>query len=101
MKPEHCELAGQLLIGTDPALVAANHARLSAASTEEAVDLLQVYINEADIAGSLHPSLAMAQTQALLTERNEPSSSAQAQATYSAFLAQAVVSSAPGRLLLG
>lgn len=101
LKQEHCELAGRLLIGTDPALVASNHVRLASVPNPERIDLLQVYINEADIAGSLHPALAMAQTQALLMERNEPSSSAHAQATYSAFLTQARVSTVPGRLLLG
>jgi hypothetical protein len=90
-----------LILGTDPALVAANHARFASNPSADPVDLLQVYINEADIAGSLHPSLAMAQTEALLIERNEPSSESHARSTYAAFISMATVSSSPGRLLLG
>jgi serine/threonine-protein kinase RsbW len=56
------------IIGTDPERVAANH-RAFLDDPESHSKLLQVLINEADVAASLVPQLAMKLTQQLLIER--------------------------------
>jgi hypothetical protein len=101
LKPADLDLASRLLLGTDPAVVEDNHRRFEQSAAESRVDLLQVLINEADIAGSLHPHLAEGLTMALLKERGQIECKDSAAAMYTAFRARTLVSSVPGRCLLG
>jgi anti-sigma regulatory factor (Ser/Thr protein kinase) len=88
------------VIGTDPALVAANHAAY-AASPKDVDVLLQVLINEADIAASLLPEFALGLTRQLLLERGlSYQNESEVQAFYEGFLVHARVSSPAGKRLL-
>ncbi|MFM1827581.1 MAG: hypothetical protein RLY67_962 [Pseudomonadota bacterium] len=101
LRPADLSAASQLLLGTDPAAVKENHRRFLAMEQPSELDLLQVLINEADIAGSFHPSLAESLTLALLRERGQVECKVSAASMYEIFRSQAMVSSTPGRLLLG
>lgn len=88
------------VMGTDPALVAANHAAY-AASPKDVDVLIQVLINEADIAASLLPEFALGLTRQLLEERGlSHLDASEVQAFYEGFLAHARVSSPAGKRLL-
>ncbi|MEY4317095.1 MAG: hypothetical protein RI902_903 [Pseudomonadota bacterium] len=88
------------VMGTDPALVAANHAAYEASPKDVDV-LLQVLINEADIAASLLPEFALGLTRQLLQERGLPDQDAsEVQAFYAGFRSHARVSSFAGKRLL-
>lgn len=88
-----------LVIGTDPALVAENHDRhLRDLTSADA--LLQVYINEADIAASLLPQLGPDLTRALLLERGRSDpTNAEVHAFYEDFCRGSRVTSVAGRTL--
>ncbi|MFM1826808.1 MAG: hypothetical protein RLY67_189 [Pseudomonadota bacterium] len=97
----YLELASRLVLGTDPAVVMHNHQQMLETKEFDASRLLQVYVNEADIAGSLHPGLAEVLTMQLLAERNQAVTKSAAAGLYRDFRRKAMVSSAAGRLLFG
>ena len=102
LPPETLKLATELVIGTDPALVPKNHADHRLADVFNHRALLQVYINEADIAASLLPELGRELTRALLQERGEMAPVSEAiDHAYRNFRLHACVSSAAGRALIG
>jgi hypothetical protein len=85
---------------TDPAVVRLNHFAYRKKVSDENL-LLQVLINEADIAASMVPQLAVDLTRALLKERGNPSPSAQEVAElYAEFKKSCVLSSDAAQLLL-
>jgi hypothetical protein len=85
---------------TDPAVVRLNHFAYRKKVNDENL-LLQVLINEADIAASMVPQLAVDLTRALLKERGNPSPSAQEVAElYAEFKKSCVLSSDAAQLLL-
>lgn len=85
---------------TDPAVVRLNHFAYRKKANDENL-LLQVLINEADIAASMVPQLAVDLTRALLKERGNPSPSAQEVAElYAEFKKSCVLSSDAAQLLL-
>jgi hypothetical protein len=85
---------------TDPAVVRLNHFAYRKKTSDENL-LLQVLINEADIAASMVPQLAVDLTRALLKERGNPSPSVQEVAElYGEFKKSCVLSSDAAQLLL-
>lgn len=85
---------------TDPAVVRLNHFAYRKKSNDDNL-LLQVLINEADIAASMVPQLAVDLTRALLKERGNPSPSAQEVAQlYAEFKKSCVLSSDAANLFL-
>ena len=85
---------------TDPAVVRLNHFAYRKKVSDENL-LLQVLINEADIAASMVPQLAVDLTRALLKERGNPSATPQEVAElYAEFKKSCVLSSDAAQLLL-
>jgi hypothetical protein len=85
---------------TDPAVVRLNHFAYRKKTSDDNL-LLQVLINEADIAASMVPELAVDLTRALLKERGNPSPSAPDVAgLYAEFKKSCVLSSDAAQLFL-
>lgn len=85
---------------TDPAVVRLNHFAYRKKNSDDNL-LLQVLINEADIAASMVPQLAVELTRALLKERGNPSpSELEVAELYSEFKKSCVLSSDAAELLL-
>lgn len=85
---------------TDPAVVRLNHFAYRKKPNDETL-LLQVLINEADIAASMVPKLAAGLTTALLKERGNPSPTQQGiEALYSEFKKSCILSSEAAQGLL-
>jgi anti-sigma regulatory factor (Ser/Thr protein kinase) len=98
--PEQIALLTGWVIGTDPACVASNHLAYEASPEDEHL-LIQVLINEADIAASLMPDLALVLTRDLLQERGlSYQQDAEVRDFYESFKSQARVSSPAGMRLL-
>jgi len=97
---ERLKTVSELLLGTDPKIVPFNHSRFL--SDPNTFNLLQVLINEADIAASIGPLLSEDLTKALLIERGSKApSSLQIKNLYSEFSKGVSLSSSPGRYYLG
>jgi anti-sigma regulatory factor (Ser/Thr protein kinase) len=93
LTPQQISRITSWVVGTDPACVEANHGAYAASPKD--VDLhLQVLINEADIAASLTPELALGLTRQLMQERGlDHQDDTQVMALYQAFSAQVQLSS--------
>jgi hypothetical protein len=101
LSTEHKSQIRKLIEFTDPSKVRQTHLAFRKSPTDQRL-LLQILINEADIAASLVPDLAPSLTRALLIERGiELPTNQEVRELYEAFEKQCMVSSDAAIALLG